>query len=117
MGLHIRFPETIYNLNTFFILTISHSAMLALLMEAVNTSETSVDFYHTTWRSNPEDSHLQVKYIRNKRTQAESCSTIPPIQVCGMQGRLIQAASFLNISCNIIFIASFLSTRQKCKTS
>jgi hypothetical protein len=32
----------------------------AHLMEAVNTSETSVDFYQTTWRNIPEDGHLQV---------------------------------------------------------
>jgi hypothetical protein len=28
-------------------------------MEAANTSETSVIFFHTTQRNNPEDSHLQ----------------------------------------------------------
>jgi hypothetical protein len=31
------------------------------LLEAANTSETSVNFYQTTRRNNPEDSHLQVK--------------------------------------------------------
>jgi hypothetical protein len=29
----------------------------ALVMEAVNTSETSVNFYKTTRRNNPEDNH------------------------------------------------------------
>jgi hypothetical protein len=29
------------------------------MMEAVNTSETSVNLYQTTRRNNPEDSHLQ----------------------------------------------------------
>jgi hypothetical protein len=33
-------------------------AMIALMMEAVSTSETSVNFYETTWRNIPEDSHL-----------------------------------------------------------
>jgi hypothetical protein len=33
-------------------------AMIALLMEAVSTSETLVNFYRTTRRYNPEDSHL-----------------------------------------------------------
>jgi hypothetical protein len=28
------------------------------MMEAVSTSETSVSFYQTTQRNNPEDSHL-----------------------------------------------------------
>jgi hypothetical protein len=29
------------------------------MMEAARTSKTLVNFYQTTWRSNPEDSHLQ----------------------------------------------------------
>jgi hypothetical protein len=28
------------------------------MMEAAETSETLVNFYQTTWRYNPEDSHL-----------------------------------------------------------
>jgi hypothetical protein len=32
---------------------------IALMMEAASTSETSVNFYQTTQRNNPEDSHLQ----------------------------------------------------------
>jgi hypothetical protein len=31
--------------------------LIALMSEAARTSETSVN-YHTTWRNNPEDSHL-----------------------------------------------------------
>jgi hypothetical protein len=34
-------------------------AMSTLMMEAVSTSETSVNFYDTTRRNIPEDSHLQ----------------------------------------------------------
>jgi hypothetical protein len=30
--------------------------------KAANTCETSVDFHQTTWRSSPEDSHLQLKF-------------------------------------------------------
>jgi hypothetical protein len=33
-------------------------AMIALMMETERTSETLVNFYQTTWRYNPEDSHL-----------------------------------------------------------
>jgi hypothetical protein len=33
---------------------------VALMMEAASTSETSVNFYQTTWRYNPDDSHLHV---------------------------------------------------------
>jgi hypothetical protein len=31
---------------------------VALMMEAASISQTSVNFYQTTWRSNPEDSYL-----------------------------------------------------------
>jgi hypothetical protein len=34
------------------------ASIIALMMEAVSTSETSVKFYQTTRRNNPEDSHL-----------------------------------------------------------
>jgi hypothetical protein len=33
---------------------------IALMTEAESTSETSVTFYQTTRRNNPEDSHLQL---------------------------------------------------------
>jgi hypothetical protein len=32
--------------------------MIALMMEAASTSETSVNFYQITRRNNPQDSHL-----------------------------------------------------------
>jgi hypothetical protein len=37
----------------------ARSLLIALMMGAVSTFEMSVNFYHTTRRSNPEDSHLQ----------------------------------------------------------
>jgi hypothetical protein len=33
--------------------------LIALMMEAVRASETSVTSYQSTWRYNPEDRHLQ----------------------------------------------------------
>jgi hypothetical protein len=33
---------------------------MSLMMEAASTSETPVNFYQTTRRYNPEDSHLRV---------------------------------------------------------
>jgi hypothetical protein len=33
--------------------------LIALMMEAASTSETSLNFYQTTRRYNPKDSHLQ----------------------------------------------------------
>jgi hypothetical protein len=35
-------------------------AIIALMMEAASTSETLVNFYQTTLRWNPENSHLKV---------------------------------------------------------
>jgi hypothetical protein len=33
--------------------------LIAMMMEAARTSETMANFYQTTWRYNPEDSHLR----------------------------------------------------------
>jgi hypothetical protein len=35
-----------------------HQGDDALMLEAARTSETLANFYQTTWRYNPEDSHL-----------------------------------------------------------
>jgi hypothetical protein len=35
---------------------------IALMMEAVNTSETSVNVYKTTRRNSPQDSHLRRRH-------------------------------------------------------
>jgi hypothetical protein len=36
------------------------SIIIALMMEAVSTSETSVNFHQTTRRNIPQDSHLHI---------------------------------------------------------
>jgi hypothetical protein len=43
-----------------------YRAMIALMIVAANTSETSASFYHITRRNNPENSHLQEKCIHQK---------------------------------------------------
>jgi hypothetical protein len=43
--------------NQFF----ARGLLIALMMEAVSTSKTSVNFYQTTRRNNPEDSHLHTR--------------------------------------------------------
>jgi hypothetical protein len=50
------------------------------MMEAARTSETLINFYQTTWRYNPEDSHLlsifHVRfYLDRRRTVTEG--TVP----------------------------------------
>jgi hypothetical protein len=37
--------------------------LIALMMDAASTSETSENFYQTTRRNNPEDSHLHVQNL------------------------------------------------------
>jgi hypothetical protein len=39
--------------------------LIALMMEEASTSETSVKFYQTTRRNNPENSHLEANPIQN----------------------------------------------------
>jgi hypothetical protein len=41
---------------------------VALMMEAARTSETLVNFYQTTRRYNPEDSHLHTHCRENLRS-------------------------------------------------
>jgi hypothetical protein len=43
-------------------------AMIALMMEAARISETLVNFYQTTRRYNPEDSHLRTHRRENLRS-------------------------------------------------
>jgi hypothetical protein len=42
--------------------------VFALMMEAANTSETSVNFYQTTGRNIPEDSHLHTRRRENLKS-------------------------------------------------
>jgi hypothetical protein len=42
--------------------------LIALMMEAASTSETLVNFYQTTWRYNPEDSHLRTHHRENLKS-------------------------------------------------
>jgi hypothetical protein len=46
----------------------AHNLFTALMMEAVSTSETSVNFYQTTWRNIPEDSHLYTRSSENLKS-------------------------------------------------
>jgi hypothetical protein len=39
------------------------ASSIALVMEAARTSETWINFYQTTRRYNPEDSHLHIENV------------------------------------------------------
>jgi hypothetical protein len=45
--------------------------VIALLMEAAGTSETSINFYQTTRRNNLEDSHLHTRRHENLKSHQE----------------------------------------------
>jgi hypothetical protein len=49
--------------------------MIALMMEAASTSEMSVNFYQTTRRNNPEDSHLDPLQVFCKRSSQKRENT------------------------------------------
>jgi hypothetical protein len=51
----------------YFVLTDGH-LQGALMMQAANTSETSVNFYQTTRRYNPEDSHFHTRSRENLKS-------------------------------------------------
>jgi hypothetical protein len=44
------------------------ASIIALMMEAESTSETSVNFYKTTRRNNPEDNHLHTRRRENLKS-------------------------------------------------
>jgi hypothetical protein len=43
-------------------------ALIALVMEAASTAEMLVNFYQTTRRNNPEDSHLHTRRLENLKS-------------------------------------------------
>jgi hypothetical protein len=62
------------------------AAKIRAMMEAANTSETSVNFYQTTWRNNPEDNHLytrcrvNLKSHKHFTTSRMAMNSMSPIQ-------------------------------------
>jgi hypothetical protein len=51
------------------------SPLIALMMEAARSSEASVNFYQTTRRYNPEDSHLLTNCRENLKSYI--CNSVP----------------------------------------
>jgi hypothetical protein len=47
--------------------------IITLMMEAASTSETSVNFYQTTWCNNPEDRHLHAYCHENVKSYILLC--------------------------------------------
>jgi hypothetical protein len=51
---------------------------IALMMEAVNTYETSANFYQITWRNAPGDSHLHIRRRENLKSHTDHSPTTDP---------------------------------------
>jgi hypothetical protein len=49
------------------------------MMEAASTSETLVNFYQTTWRNIPEDSHLHTRRRENLKSQNRETLLYPSV--------------------------------------
>jgi hypothetical protein len=52
------------------------SAIVALMMEAARTSETSVNFYQTTRRYIPDDSHLKSNKLQHDNNKRKELHTL-----------------------------------------
>jgi hypothetical protein len=52
------------------------ASIITLMMEAASTSETSVNFYQTTQRNNPEDSHLHTRRRENLKSHLKGCKGV-----------------------------------------
>jgi hypothetical protein len=55
-------------MTVFWDVALCNLAVIALMMEAANTSETSVNFYQTTRHNIPEDSHLHTRRRENLKS-------------------------------------------------
>jgi hypothetical protein len=62
------FTHTELTTTIFLIGDITNNNHQGLMVEAVSISETSVNFYHTTRRNIPEDSHLHIRRIENLKS-------------------------------------------------
>jgi hypothetical protein len=61
--------------------------VIALILEAVSTPETSVNFYQTTRRYNPEDSHLYThrrENLKSRKTHEECEQACPGLLISGV---------------------------------
>jgi hypothetical protein len=61
-------PALLLHINEIKITVFWVVAIIALMTEAARTSETLVNFYQTTRRYNPEDSHLRIHRRENLKS-------------------------------------------------
>jgi hypothetical protein len=79
------------------------SKLIALLMEAASTSETSVNFYQTTLCNNPEDSHLHTRRCKNLKSHHKNLDS----PGWGLGGGLVTHLCKKN--CPLMFLSGILT--------
>jgi hypothetical protein len=88
-------------------------AIIALVTEAASISETSVNFYQTTWRNNPEDSHLHKLSVFDNRVPGKICRSKKD-EVTGGRRKLHNEEIYnLHTSQNIIRIGKGFVTEMR----
>jgi hypothetical protein len=85
------------------------SIVIALMMEAVNTSETSVNFYQTTQHNIPEDSHLHTCRRDNPKSHL-LCNILIEFTIPMTVVRLIKICLKVNI-CHMDFLFRMVCSR------
>jgi hypothetical protein len=76
--------------------------MSALMMEAANTSERSVNVFQTTWCNNPEESHQQgnvyEKHIKSVEVHTQYVSPSSSHHAKNLKSNLVPSVLF---TCNV----------------
>jgi hypothetical protein len=93
--------KKIYKWNSNFL--VRFHVLIALMMEAASTSETSVSFYQTTWSNIPEDSHLSIVEL-TPRIWTCSCSKLN--ETCRRKKRLEEWSNSFVLSRSFAFFPS-----------
>jgi hypothetical protein len=68
------------------LLSNGYRMLIALMMKATQTSETLVNWYQSTRRYNPEDSHLRTHRSENLKSYLLKPPKLLQVQICGKNG-------------------------------
>jgi hypothetical protein len=67
--------QTMFSMKMAVFWAVAPGSLIAMIMETPSTSETSVNFYQTTRRNNPENSHIHTRRRENfKSHNVQHCS-------------------------------------------
>jgi hypothetical protein len=70
--------------------------VVLVMMEGASTSEMLVNFYQTTWRNNPEDSHLCTRCCENLKSH-KIIEVICPAYLEISHAKTFLSSTFINI--------------------